>query len=145
MDGTSLIKNIYMVVVAQRCIESILRVLINLTHDNPAWCRALVDNGKTLGCVLRVIVGSHPGNEFVVKKEEEEDDEVVLLKGNGEGNEEESEEARVLDRLCLGLGLLTNLVQGAERTKDLVREIGASVYHLSFRKRTFNDGALCCV
>jgi len=57
-------------------------------------------------------------------------------------------DAQVFDRLCLALGLLTNLVQVTEESKDLCRETSApcslvSVFaHLVpfFRTRTFMSG-----
>jgi hypothetical protein len=58
----------------------------------------------------------------MIKKEEVEAIEVVAG-----GAELEEGETQALDRLCLALGLLTNLIQVVEETKDLLREIRMSL------------------
>lgn len=85
----------------RKCHESTLRVLVNLSHDNENWVGALLDNELTVLTVLRFIISSHHRIT---------------------GTRSYEDKMRVSDRLCLALGLLTNLVQADERTKDLVRE-----------------------
>ena len=91
--------------VVRKCHESALRVLVNLSHDNGAWSGALLDNELTVPMVVRFIVSSH----HRITETRSCDDKI-----------------HVSDRLCLALGLLTNLVQADERAKDLIRETRAS-------------------
>ena len=85
----------------RKCHESALRVLVNLSHDNETWSGALLSNELTVPMIVRFIVSSH---HRIADTEFSED------------------KIHVSDRLCLALGLLTNLVQVDERAKDLVRE-----------------------
>lgn len=85
----------------RKCHESALRVLVNLSHDNGTWSGALLDNELTVPMIVRFIVSSH----YRISETRSHEDKI-----------------HVSDRLCLALGLLTNLVQADERTKDLVRE-----------------------
>ncbi|KAF9652285.1 hypothetical protein BDM02DRAFT_3089375 [Thelephora ganbajun] len=85
----------------RKCHESALRVLVNLSHDNGTWSGALLDNGLTVPMIVRFIVSSHRRIARVKSYEDK---------------------IHASDRLCLALGLLTNLVQVDERAKDLVRE-----------------------
>ncbi|GLB41610.1 putative wings apart-like protein regulation of heterochromatin [Lyophyllum shimeji] len=119
---------------AHNCKEITLRVLVSLTHADEHWCRKVIDSECALGFILRTIHGSRTGLEdAAVKKEAEKG----LVSGNGKGKmkeeagqgsydeeapENEGDSAHALDLLCLALGLLTNLVQIVDGTKDLVRE-----------------------
>ena len=85
----------------RKCHESALRVLVNLSHDNEAWSSALLDNELTVPMVVRFIVSSHCRIA---------------------GTKSYDDKIHISDRLCLALGLLTNLVQVDERAKDLIRE-----------------------
>ena len=85
----------------RKCHESALRVLVNLSHDNETWSDALLSNELTVPMIVRFIVSSH---HRIADTNFSED------------------KIHVSDRLCLALGLLTNLVQVDERAKDLVRE-----------------------
>jgi hypothetical protein len=49
----------------------------------------------------------------------------------GEKDDLEEVETQALDRLCLALGLLTNLVQVVQETKDLLREMRKSLIFFS--------------
>ena len=84
----------------RKCHESTLRVLVNLSHDNETWSGALLDNELTVPMVIRFIVSSHHRIASTASHEDK---------------------IHTSDRLCLALGLLTNLVQVDERAKDLVR------------------------
>ncbi|KAH9174680.1 hypothetical protein EDB89DRAFT_2113475 [Lactarius sanguifluus] len=73
-----------------RCLESALRVLINVSHENPTWCRLLLHQKLMIPVISSLIA--------------------LSLHGPQDVNEESSERsARAFDRLCLALGLLTNL------------------------------------
>lgn len=88
---------------ATRCLESALRVLINVSHENPTWCRLMLHQKLMIPVISSLIALSlHEPQDI---------------------NEETSERsARAFDRLCLALGLLTNLVQVNEDAKDICRE-----------------------
>ena len=73
---------------------------MNLSHDNETWSGALLDNELTVPMIVRFIVSSHH--------------QVASAKSH-------EDKIHTSDRLCLALGLLTNLVQVDERAKDLVR------------------------
>ena len=85
----------------RKCHEYALRVLVNLSHDNETWSGSLLDNELTVPMVVRFIVSSH----YRIAGTKSYDDKI-----------------HISDRLCLALGLLTNLVQVDERAKDLIRE-----------------------
>ncbi|KAI0795425.1 hypothetical protein C8Q75DRAFT_449637 [Abortiporus biennis] len=120
--------------IASKCQESTLRVLINLSHQNSPWCQTLLSLGSVdlekghviLPSVVRTIMFSNRQRTALTKPSKKdadvkmEDDGVGMMGGE---DDEGDIAAQLLDRLCLGLGLLTNLVQVAEETKDLVREI----------------------
>lgn len=50
------------------------------------------------------------------------DQRLVILSDNKRLVEEDDNEAKILDRLCLSLGLLTNLVQASHSAKDQTRK-----------------------
>ncbi|KAI0777752.1 hypothetical protein BD413DRAFT_467628 [Trametes elegans] len=87
--------------VASKCLESALRVLINLTHDDLPWCQTVLDNALSMSAVMHLIVMAQRQRRLIEEREDAEQAE--------EDDAEDS--ARCLDRLCLALGLLTNLVQ----------------------------------
>ncbi|KAI0058630.1 hypothetical protein BV25DRAFT_1964571 [Artomyces pyxidatus] len=95
---------------ATRCLESSLRVLINLSHENLVWCRLLLHNEYTIPIVMSLIVNAQHNTP---PAEIDEKPEVA---------EEGSRDARAFDRLCLALGLLTNLVQADDTAKDICRQ-----------------------
>ncbi|EMD31914.1 hypothetical protein CERSUDRAFT_119234 [Gelatoporia subvermispora B] len=98
---------------AQRCLESALRVLINLTHDDLDWCKAALEDSRTILTLMRIIIMcQRRRTSTAVKKGEEMDD--------GEADYDGSTSS--LDRLCLALGLVTNLVQVADDAKSLARD-----------------------
>jgi hypothetical protein len=119
---------------AQKCSEILFRVLVSLTHGDEMWGRKVVENECALPFVARAILHSgermgrgarfEGGNRNAnVKKEDER--EAVDQRLDEEQLEEDGE-TQALDRLCLALGLLTNLVQVVEGTKDLLRDICTS-------------------
>lgn len=62
--------------------------------------------------IVRVIGTSQQQRSVTIKRDVTESD-------NAEGEDA----AQLLDRLCLALGLLTNLVQVSSTTADMVREL----------------------
>lgn len=97
---------------ARRCLESALRVLINLSHNSQPWCQSLLDEEHTIPMVIRFIVTAH----------QQRYGQAEVTQG---GLKPEEKDAQAFDRLCLALGLLTNLVQVEEKAKDLSRETSA--------------------
>ncbi|KAH9968228.1 hypothetical protein BC827DRAFT_1263933 [Russula dissimulans] len=92
-----------MIQIANRCLESALRVLINISHENPTWCKLLLRQKFTISVISSLIATSLHAPYEVIEE-------------SGEPG------AQAFDRLCLALGLLTNLVQVDERSKDSCRE-----------------------
>jgi hypothetical protein len=87
---------------ANRCLESALRVLINVSHENPTWCGLLLHQELMIPVISSLIASSLYGARDVTETGERD--------------------AQAFDRLCLALGLLTNLVQVDKNCKDLCRE-----------------------
>lgn len=97
-------------------METTLRVLISLTHDDHEWCKSISSNESLLPTVIRIIAISHSERASILKTSD-------LTVDNEDGVE--SQAASLLDRLCLALGLFTNLVQTVEEAQDAVSHIGA--------------------
>ncbi|KAI8986902.1 hypothetical protein BD414DRAFT_416070 [Trametes punicea] len=87
--------------IAGRCIESALRVLINLTHDDLGWCQAVLDEELSVAAIMHLIVMAQRQRRLFDNRTRA--DEAV--------DEDGDDAARWLDRMCLALGLITNLVQ----------------------------------
>lgn len=114
---------------ANRCLESAFRVLINISHSNPTWSTLLVHQRSIIPVVSSLIVVSPRAPHDAI-------DEA------GEGG------TQALDRQCLALGLITNLVQEEESSKHLCREtsefcslVSAFVPYSFFRARSFMSGS----
>ncbi|KAF9454402.1 hypothetical protein P691DRAFT_692580 [Macrolepiota fuliginosa MF-IS2] len=86
------------------CLEILLRVLVNLTHDDESWARKVISNDLAVMPIIRLLLASV----------EDGDDEAAKAK-------KRSSSSRIQDRLCLCLGLLTNLVQSVPEFKDTLR------------------------
>ncbi|RPD65599.1 hypothetical protein L226DRAFT_543211 [Lentinus tigrinus ALCF2SS1-7] len=95
---------------AARCIESSLRVLINLTHEDLPWCRALLEDDFTMPAIVNLIIMAQRQRRMLEKRTNA--DEADL--------EEVDNAAHCLDRLCLALGLLTNLVQATPEGRHVI-------------------------
>lgn len=103
------------------CLSSGLKILVDLTTKNSEWSHAL---GSTeLVCVLiKIIVACRTkiaGNGFKKRSLES------LEEGETADEAEKSEEENVVlrfDLLCLALGVLTNMVETVESTKDVLRK-----------------------
>lgn len=96
---------------AAKCTEITFRVLLSLTQDSTSWCRALLKDDLTMPFIMRTIINSHSQRCSALSNKRITE---VLL--------EDDNDAQVMDRLCLALGLLTNLVQVSESAKDLTRK-----------------------
>ncbi|THH17311.1 hypothetical protein EW146_g3475 [Bondarzewia mesenterica] len=101
--------------IASKCLESALRVLINLSHDNRFWCKLLLHHELMMPVVISLI--SRPQQQA---RSDLNDKKPIGDSGN-EAEDGESD-AQAFDRLCLALGLLTNLVQAGDDAKDICRE-----------------------
>lgn len=99
---------------ATKCLESTLRILINITHDSPAWCRRVLESEMLLHTVVRIIATSqrHRSELSSVKQEASELEATEDIASS------------LLDRLCLALGVFTNMVQAEEDVKELIAETG---------------------
>lgn len=106
------------VAAVQKCLECMLRILVNLTHANELWGRKVVQCEYAMNFLLRIIhnASQNMRRGDLVKIEEEED----LASRNDK--RVERLETSALDTLCLALGLLTNLVQAVKEVKEAVRE-----------------------
>ena len=94
------------ILLANRCLESAFRVLINISHANPTWSALLVHQRLMIPVISSLIViSSHAPHDAI--------------------DEAGEEGAQAFDRRCLALGLLTNLVQEEESSKHLCRETSA--------------------
>ncbi|KAG7094251.1 hypothetical protein E1B28_007856 [Marasmius oreades] len=125
---------------ACKCIELAFRVLVSLTHADPDWSGSIVNDPVSLTFVigqvcradrvrLKNLRGTGNGKvgkgKEVVKKEQmtdsdNEEDLKAAVKGDGRRNV--YSQVQALDRLCLALGLLTNIVQEVGVAKDRLRE-----------------------
>ena len=95
-------------------------MLINLTHDSLPWCEAVLEYSLALPNIIRLIVSSQAQRRklgLVVKSEPAD-----AIDGTQEGDDDDPG-VQLSDRLCLALGLLTNLVQCAAGAKSLIRDI----------------------
>ena len=98
-------------------MESALRVLISLTHDDAQWCQAVLDD-QLASLVVRLIIQSQhvhlePLNPVPKQASVEECVDDVTTQSD--------QAATSLDRQCLALGILTNLAQVSQAAKDTLR------------------------
>ena len=139
---------------AGECLELVLRILVSRTHAEESWSKAVVRNPYAVSFMLRLVAwtgdiynslrkdsgakgegnaNDDDGNVETPTSEEEVDDTESV----GESKSHRDDEGiRWQDRLCLALGLLANLTQSVEQTKDAVRETRKStrcgvIYHIS--------------
>ena len=91
-------------------------MLINLTHEDLPWCRAVLDDDLAMPATMHLIVTAQRERRLLEKHADAE-----------EGDSDHAESAaRSLDRLCLALGLLTNLVQATPDARHLIGDTCAS-------------------
>lgn len=84
---------------ALRCSELAFRILINLTNGDATWTDAVVADPYTLPTVIRVIESAHRSLLWSSSK-----------KSAAEPSSRDTATS-AMDRLCLALALLTNLLQ----------------------------------
>ncbi|KAK0466782.1 uncharacterized protein EV420DRAFT_1505323 [Desarmillaria tabescens] len=112
------------------CLDMVFRVLVSLSHRDQDWCEKVLAHPSAPLFIIRTIVRAdlirheHQGKTKAPHgktsdevKEEENDTKL----DDEENPEDDASQARVLDRLCLALGLFTNLVQEVEDAKDVLR------------------------
>lgn len=102
---------------AYRCMESALRVLISLTHDDAQWCQAVLDD-QLASLVVRLVIQSqrlHLESTNQALKQESVEERVDDAIAQSERT------ATSLDRQCLALGILTNLAQVSHAARDVLR------------------------
>ena len=138
---------------AGECLELVLRILVSRTHAEESWSRAVVRNPYAVSFMLRLVAwtgdiynslrkegnaNDDDGNVETPTSEEEVDDAESV----GESKSHRDDEGiRWQDRLCLALGLLANLAQSVEQTKDAVRETRKSTCYCNISHITsINDG-----
>ncbi|KAI0317321.1 hypothetical protein OF83DRAFT_1058862 [Amylostereum chailletii] len=104
--------------VAGRCLETALRVLINLSHENPVWSKLLLDNALTAPLVMSIITTAQRQQRHGYL-----DEETGKMAYRADTPADEDPDGQGFDRLCLALGLLTNLVQADEEAKNVIHDI----------------------
>jgi hypothetical protein len=133
---------------AQKPTEMVFRVLVSLTHLDAKWCTLVMRCTPALGFITREIYSaddtrwkllnqsSKPAS-YKVKVKKEEEDAVKVEDEEGEtydylhsrsmdatkSKSPEDALSQSLDRLCLSLALLTNLVQVLPEVKDSLRTL----------------------
>ncbi|KAG6841121.1 hypothetical protein C0991_001690 [Blastosporella zonata] len=133
---------------ARNCMQVTFRVLVSLTHSDEVWGRKIIESECALGFVSRVILGFRsPVDSIGVVKKEEEMSGAVPSNRKGktkveEGADDKERTTHALDTLCLALGLLTNLVQVVDRTKDLLCDFRIDPT-CTLKKRACIHGCTC--
>lgn len=93
-------------------LESTFRVLINVSRLGVQWCKHLVADPLFLPVLVREILSQC---DWAVKEEIVEVEEVTVRRDS-------------LDRQCLALALLSNVLLAVDETKILLRDIGVYLY-----------------
>lgn len=110
------------------CLLSGLRMLIDLTTNHSEWCRELIDHSDSIvGTLVKIIAATRVKNQVVVDKSDKVKSKIEVgddgeVKLEADGTEKESSVVLRFDLLCLALGVLTNLVETVDSTKDVLRE-----------------------
>lgn len=118
-------------------------MLVSFTHADEAWAQKVLECDCALTFIVRLTLafsGHNRGTRILVKdgdEVEENHESQPNVKGKERLRQEldkedlsaeelsgpEDSAGQDLDRLCLALGLLTNLVQVVDGAKDVLREI----------------------
>ena len=88
-------------------------MLINLTHEDLPWCRAVLDDDFSIPAIMLLVVMAQRQRRLLEKRIDAEEVD----------SEDAEDAARSLDRVCLALGLLTNLVQAAPDARHIIGDI----------------------
>lgn len=94
---------------AHKCTEDALRVLLSLTQDDKEWCQSVIACEMAIPFFMRTVMRSHKHRTLSIH----------ATSALGEENEED---AHILDRMCLSLGVVTNLVQELSIAKNMLRQ-----------------------
>ena len=99
----------YSLFVVDACTDLAFRVLINLTDGNTNWSETVVSNRYSIPAITRISLSSH----------------AVAMSGTAKkvALDEEEESTKAMDRLCLALALLTNLLQEVDSLALSMQEI----------------------
>lgn len=104
---------------ASECLNILLRVLVNLTHSDSNWAQSVIANDFAVAFIMRLIVTSSPEDEESQPKLEHDDVPPPAASSHHQQN--------AWDRLCLALGLLTNLVQSVPGFKNVLHRTKVSI------------------
>lgn len=101
-------------VIALKTMETALKVLITLTHDDIQWCQSVMEDPIALLTLVRIVTMSHA--ERMIFNSQKENEATVDLG-------EDDLAAQSLDRLCLALGVLTNWIQNDRAAHPSLQEL----------------------
>lgn len=102
-----------------QCSDLAFRVLINVTNGSASWSEAIMTETYTLPTLMRLISSSYLSVSNSSKK-------AIASVNDGEDHLSVS-----MDRLCLALALLTNLVQEVEKLGRLLQDYSKFMRHSS--------------
>lgn len=132
------------------CLVTALRVLVNVTNTSPFWCEGVLQSPPVITTILRLIHTSNlptPDSPRLLASLLSSPSKVFPSSSplppvpgvsdlSGEVDESAAltaaTEALKVDVLCLSLGLLNNLVEGVETSRDRVRKTGEWILNLFF-------------
>lgn len=123
---------------AQEAMDAMLgalRLMVDLTTNDPAWSSALAQAPDLVSTLVKLIVVTRNGDpgttaRFEVLSNQKSDgaNEDVTMVGNSTTAEtrdvkasEAPQQSLRFDVLCLALGVLTNLVESVDQIKDTLR------------------------
>ncbi|KLO12956.1 hypothetical protein SCHPADRAFT_940828 [Schizopora paradoxa] len=110
--------------VAVRCAELAFRILINLTNGNKAWCKLVSRNPSLVPQLVRSIMG------FLQASSDAKHGKI----------HQKDDQAAPFDRLCLALGVLTNVIH---EEKTLTRQLRKTKYKPTCKKSACLNGCNC--
>lgn len=118
------------------CFDMLFRVMVSLTHGDKAWCREVLKHKCGTLFIMRTISRTDRARHSIRHKSSVSNGTLktrirkgmakvkVKQESDVENDVDDAVPARLLDQLCLALGLFTNLVQEDDRAKDVLRELG---------------------
>lgn len=105
---------------AVRCAELAFRVLINLTNGNKAWCKLVSRNTSLVPQLVRSIMG------FLQASANTKHGKI----------QQKDDQAAPFDRLCLALGVLTNVIHEEKTLTRQLRKTSTVRFCFMFMKLT---------